>query len=76
MFQTCTLAYNLLVWMMWLITRKGLRQEPNPIRAWLIKALARWTTSGRRWILRLPRDYFFKEQWEHLESSLVALCWG
>jgi len=76
MFQTCILAYNLLVWMMWLTTRKGLRQEPNTIRAWLIKAPARLITSGRRLILQLPRDYFFKEQWEHLESSLMALCWA
>jgi len=76
MFQTCILAYNLLVWMMWLTTRKGLRQEPNTIRAWLIKAPARLITSGRRLILQLAQDYFFKEQWEHLESSLMALCWA
>ena len=76
MFQTCILAYNLLVWMVWLTTKQGLRQEPNTIRAWLLKAPARLITSGRRWILKLPRDWFFKEQWEHLESSLMALCWA
>jgi len=76
MFQTCILAYNLLVWMVWLTTKQGLRQEPNTIRAWLLKAPARLITSGRRWILKLPRDWFFKDQWEHLESSLSALCWA
>jgi len=76
MFQTCILAYNLLVWMVWLTTKQGLRQEPNTIRAWLLKAPARLITSGRRWILKLPQDWFFKEQWEHLESSLMALCWA
>jgi len=76
MFQTCILAYNLLVWMVWLTTKQGLRQEPNTIRAWLITAPGRLITRGRRWILKLPQDYFFKEQWEHLESSLMALCWA
>lgn len=76
MFQTCILAYNLLVWMVWLTTKQGLRQEPNTIRAWLITAPGRLITRGRRWILTLPQDYFFKEQWEHLESSLTALCWA
>jgi hypothetical protein len=76
MFQTCILAYNLLVWMMWLTTKKGHREEPNTIRSWLIKAPARLINSGRQWILKLPRDYFFKEQWEHLESSLLAFSWA
>jgi len=75
LFQTSILAYNLLVWMVWLTTREGLRQEPNTIRAWLIKAPGRLITRSRRWILKLPRDYFFKEPWEHLERSLMALCW-
>jgi len=52
MYQTCILACNLLVWMMWLTTRKGWREEPNTIRAWRIKAPARLITSGPR--LRLP----------------------
>ncbi len=76
LFQTCLLAYNLLVWMMWLTTKKGFREEPNTIRSWLIKAPARLINSGRQWILKLPRDYFFKEQWERLESSLLALSWA
>lgn len=76
MFQTCILAYNLLAWMMWLTSKKGFREEPNTIRTWLIKAPARLITSGRRWILKLPQDYFFKEQWEQLDGSLMALCWA
>jgi hypothetical protein len=59
-----------------LSTKKGFREEPNTIRAWLIKTPARLITSGRRWILKLPYDYFFKEQWEKLESSLAILCWA
>ena len=73
-FQTCILAYNLLAWLMWLTTGKALGQEPNTIRAWLINAPARLVCTGRQWILKLPTKYFFKEQWEHLEQSLQALC--
>jgi len=76
LFQTCILACNLLAWMMWLTTKKGFRQEPNTIRDWLIKTPGRLITRGRGWILKLPRDYFFKEQWEHLEGSLLALGWA
>jgi hypothetical protein len=76
MFQTCILAYNLLVWMMWLTNKKGFCEEPNTIRIWLIKTPARLIKSGRQLILKLPKDYFFKEQWEQLESSLMALNWA
>lgn len=76
LFQTCILAYNLLAWMMWLTTKQGFRQEPKTIRDWLIKTPGRLISRGRGWILKLPRDYFFKEQWEHLEGSLLALGWA
>jgi hypothetical protein len=36
LFQTCILAYNLMVWMTWLTTGSALSQEPNTIRAWLL----------------------------------------
>jgi hypothetical protein len=76
LFQTCILSYNLLAWMMWLTTKKGFREEPQTIRAWLIKTPGRLIQGGRRLTLKLPKDYFFKEQWEQLESSLTALAWA
>lgn len=33
-FQTTILAYNLMVWMMWLNTEAPFYEEPNTIRAW------------------------------------------
>jgi hypothetical protein len=36
-FQTSILAYNLMVWMMWLNTKTRFHEEPNTIRAWLIQ---------------------------------------
>ena len=68
LFQTYILAYNLLVRMMWLTTKKVFREEPNTISAWLIKTPARLITSGRRWIFKLPQAYFFKEQWKNWKA--------
>lgn len=73
-FQTCILAYNLMVWMNWLTTGKALSQEPNTIRAWLLHVPARLISTGHQWILKLPVNYVFKEQWERFEYSLAALC--
>ncbi len=56
LFQTCILSYNLLVWMMWLTTKKGFREEPQTIRGWLIKTPGRLIQGGRRLTLKLPRD--------------------
>lgn len=76
LFQTCILSHNLLACMMWLTTKKGVREEPQTIRAWLIKTPGRLIQGGRRLTLKPPRDYFFKEQREQLESSLTALAWA
>ncbi len=74
LFQTCILAYNLMVWMTWFTTGCALSQEPNTIRAWLLHVPARLISSGGQWILKLPVNYVFKEQWECFECSLSTLC--
>lgn len=74
LFQSCIFAYNLLVWMLWLHSKKGFHQEPNTIRFWLIHIPGRLIRSGRRWILKLPEDYLFKKEWVHIERSISALC--
>ena len=71
-FQSCILAYNLLVWMLWLNSEKGFRQEPGTIRFWLINIPARLIRTGRRWILKLSASYVFREQWRNIESSISA----
>ena len=75
-FQTCIFAYNLLVWMMWLNTERSFREEPNTIRAWLIHIPATLAHTARRWFLKLPRDYLFKEQWEEIELSISELSFA
>jgi hypothetical protein len=73
LFQTSILAYNLMVWMMWLNDEKGFRQEPNTIRRWLIHVPAKLQYRGRQWYLKLSKSYPFRKQWEQLEASLMKL---
>ncbi len=72
-FQTCILAYNLMVWMMWLNDEKGFKEEPGTIRMFLIHVPARLLHAGRQWFLRLSQDYVFKERWRQIEGSIQAL---
>lgn len=71
-FQTCILAYNLMVWMMWLNDEEGFKEEPGTIRMFLIRVPARLMYAGRQWFLRFPEDYFFKERWQKIESSIIS----
>ncbi len=73
LFQTCILAYNLMVWMMWLNDENGFRQEPNTIRMWLIQVPAKLQYRGHQWFLKLSKSYAFKTLWEKLEASLMKL---
>jgi hypothetical protein len=75
-FQTCILAYNLMVWMMWLNDEAGFKEEPNTIRMFLIHVPARLMHAGRQWFLRLSKTYFFKERWQWLENSIHALSFS
>lgn len=72
-FQTSILAYNLMVWMMWLNTENSFREEPNTVRFWLIRVPATLLTRSRQWLLRLSEDYLFKERWCEIEESILAL---
>ena len=72
-FQTSILAYNLLVWMMWLNEEDGFREEPNTIRMCLIHVPARLVARSRQWIVKLSENYVFKERWQKLEESIYQL---
>ena len=72
-FQTSILAYNLLVWMMWLNNEDGFNEEPNTIRMLLIHVPARLMTRSRQWIVRLSKNYFYKDRWQQLEKSILQL---
>ena len=72
-FQTSILAYNLMVWMMWLNTKNSFHEEPNTIRAWLIQVPAKLISRSRQLILTLSEDYVFKERWLEIEESIYTL---
>jgi hypothetical protein len=69
-FQSCILAYNLLVWMMWLNAENGFKEEPNTIRTNIINVPGKLIHSGRARILKLPENYIFKEQIEKILKSI------
>ena len=72
-FQTSILAYNLMAWMMWLNNEDGFNEEPNTIRMFLINVPARLLHRGRQWIVRLSKNYPFKDRWQKLEKSILLL---
>lgn len=72
-FQSCILAYNLMVWMMWLNNEDGFKEEPNTIRMYLIQVPARLLHRGRQWMLKLSQSYPFQEQWRYLEEAIGKL---
>lgn len=75
-FQTCILSYNLMVWMMWINDEDGFKEEPNTIRFLLIHVPARLMHLSRQWFLRLSDQYYFKERWQKIESSIQALSFA
>lgn len=72
-FQSSILAYNLLVWMMWLNNEDGFNEEPNTIRMCLINVPARLMTGSRQWVVRLSKNYVYKDRWQQLEKSILQL---
>jgi len=72
-FQTSILAYNLMVWMIWVNTKISFHEEPNTIRAWLIHVPAKLISRARQLILTLSEDYVFKERWQEIEDSISNL---
>ena len=75
-FQTCILAYNLMVWMMWLNSEKSFREEPNTIRFYLIRVPAKLVCRSRQLILKLEKDFFFKGNWLEISNSLDELSFA
>ena len=75
-FQTCILAYNLMVWMMWLNDEQDFKEESATIRMILIHVAGPLQYRGHQWFLRLSRHYAFKERWQMLENSIQSLSFA
>lgn len=73
-FQTCILAYNLMVWMMWLTNGYRLSEEPDTIRFRLIHVPGRLLRSGHQLLLRLSKNWCCKDRWLVLENFIDQVC--
>ncbi len=71
-FQTCILAYNLMVWMMLLTQGRRINEEPCTIRFRLIRVPAVFLTGRRELRLRLSKNFFYKNRWLKIEDSIQA----
>ena len=72
-FQTCIMAYNIMAWMMWLTCGHKINEEPNTIRYWLVHVPARLLTSSRQFVLKLSKNWYFKNRWIEMENSIEQL---
>lgn len=75
-FQTCILAYDLQVWMLWLNTENGFKEEPNTIRFWLIRVPARFLAGSRKRVLKLSKNFWGKQRWLEIENNISNLCFS
>jgi len=75
-FQTCILAYNLMIWMMQQTQKHKMNEEPNTIRFRLIHVPARLLTGSRRLLLKLSESWYFKGKWLKIELALDRLSFA
>jgi len=75
-FQTCILAYTLMIWMMQQTQKHKMNEEPNTIRFRLIHVPARLLTGSRRLLLKLSESWYFKGKWLKIELALDRLSFA
>lgn len=73
LFQVALLAYNLLVWLLWLTMRHQLREEPNTVRTWLIRVPATLARHGGRLVLKVSAAGYAQERWQTVDDEVSAL---
>jgi len=71
LFQLCLLAYNVLVWLLWLTMRHKLREEPETVRTWLIRVPAKLVTHSGTLVLKASATWLFQERWLVVERRLA-----
>jgi hypothetical protein len=73
LFQLCLLAYNFLVWLLWLTMKHKLQEEPETVRAWLIRVPAKLVTHGGAMILKAAAAWPFQDRWQAVEHGVAEL---
>lgn len=67
------LAYNLTIWIRYLTNRTIWRQEPSTFRAWFIRVAGKLVSHSRRYILKMPRDYYYRDIWWRLYRDILKI---
>jgi len=73
LWNLAVLAYNLTIWIRYLTDRKIWRQEPATFRAWFIRVAGKLVYHSRRYILKLPRNYYYRDTWWRLYTELLNI---
>ncbi len=76
LFQVCILAYNLLVWLLWLTMRQKLREEPDTVRGWLIRVPAKLVRHAGRLVLKVSAAGHTPQRWQALEDGLADMSFA
>jgi len=76
LFQVCLLAYNLLVWLLWLTMRHQLREEPDTVRGWLIRVPAKLVRHAGRLVLKVSAAEETQPRWLAVEDGVAQLHFG
>lgn len=76
LFQCGVLAYNLLKWMALSVGGSLQTWEVNSIRLWLIRIAGKLTSSGRKLILKLPKDFKYQTEWGEWYAMAEAISFA
>lgn len=67
------LAYNVSIWMRYLIDRKNHREEPDTFRSWFVRVAGKIIHRSRQVELKLSRWFLERERWEIFYIRLCEL---
>ncbi|MCX5855636.1 MAG: hypothetical protein NTZ24_13880 [Deltaproteobacteria bacterium] len=70
LFQGSLMAYNLLVWQIWLTKESDFRKDPEIFWNQLLHVPAQLSTSGHQHTLHVPAYHPFHERWAALSKAL------
>jgi len=76
LFQICILAYNVLVWLLWLTMRQKLREEPDTVRGWLIRVPATLVKHSGKLSLKVAATAGAQPRWMAIEDGVAHLQLG
>ena len=73
LWNLAVLAYNLTIWIRYLTDRKIWRQEPATFCAWFIRVAGKLVFHSRRYTLKMPRKYYYRDTWWQLYSGILNI---